>query len=258
MAASVIAIRRSLLIYIFFQRYFVAGVAAAGSRDDAAAAHCAVAELGESRRWRRDFYEQSWRLVLAQLRALGRACSSSLVRRARDAPPALVLLVVAGPLAAALMHCAVTSRRPRSSRSPTRSTALRLHWRRGLVLGAVAARGRGSSACSRSRFYAGLGALAGRSRRSRSTSWRSSRLPARPLAARGAERDRPLRDVARDAASRSLRRPRRDARRSALALSLVNVAGLARGVLPFLTLTVAYTFLAAAHFVLPRPRSRRR
>jgi hypothetical protein len=31
----------------------------------------------------------------------------------------------------------------------------------------------------------------------------------------------------------------------------VNVAGIAAAVMPFLTLTVAYTFLATAHFVLP-------
>jgi hypothetical protein len=37
------------------------------------------------------------------------------------------------------------------------------------------------------------------------------------------------------------------------ALLLVNAAGIAAAVMPFLTLTVAYTFLATAHFVLPRP-----
>jgi hypothetical protein len=36
-----------------------------------------------------------------------------------------------------------------------------------------------------------------------------------------------------------------------LALLLVNVAGLVLGVLPFLTLTPAYTALAAARFALP-------
>jgi len=36
-----------------------------------------------------------------------------------------------------------------------------------------------------------------------------------------------------------------------LALVLVNVAGLAAAIMPFLTLTVAYTFLATARFVLP-------
>jgi len=36
-----------------------------------------------------------------------------------------------------------------------------------------------------------------------------------------------------------------------LVLVLVNIAGIAAAVMPFLTLTVAYTFLATAHFVLP-------
>lgn len=34
---------------------------------------------------------------------------------------------------------------------------------------------------------------------------------------------------------------------------LVNLAGVAAAVMPFLTLTVAYSFLAVAHFALPRP-----
>jgi hypothetical protein len=37
-----------------------------------------------------------------------------------------------------------------------------------------------------------------------------------------------------------------------VALFLVNVAGLIAALIPFLTLTVAYSFLAAAHFALPR------
>ena len=33
---------------------------------------------------------------------------------------------------------------------------------------------------------------------------------------------------------------------------LVNLAGVAAALIPFLTLTIAYSFLAAAHFALPR------
>jgi hypothetical protein len=36
-----------------------------------------------------------------------------------------------------------------------------------------------------------------------------------------------------------------------LGLLLVNAAGLAAAVMPFLTLTLAYSFVAAAHFALP-------
>jgi hypothetical protein len=38
----------------------------------------------------------------------------------------------------------------------------------------------------------------------------------------------------------------------ALVLLGINVVGLVAGLVPFLTLTVAYSFLAAAHFALPR------
>ena len=36
-----------------------------------------------------------------------------------------------------------------------------------------------------------------------------------------------------------------------LALLLVNLAGIAAAVMPFLTITLAYSFVAVAHFVLP-------
>ncbi len=65
------------------------------------------------------------------------------------------------------------------------------------------------------------------------------------------ELDRPLADVARDSLARFLRRP---VAGTALALVLlaINLVGLAAALVPFLTLTVAYSFLAAAHFALPR------
>jgi hypothetical protein len=47
-----------------------------------------------------------------------------------------------------------------------------------------------------------------------------------------------------------MRRPRA-AFGLAFALTLVNLAGLAAALMPFLTLTIAYSFLAAAHFALP-------
>jgi hypothetical protein len=36
-----------------------------------------------------------------------------------------------------------------------------------------------------------------------------------------------------------------------LALLVVNLAGVAAAVMPFLTITIAYSFVAVAHFVLP-------
>ena len=44
--------------------------------------------------------------------------------------------------------------------------------------------------------------------------------------------------------------------RLGLVLLLVNLLGLAAAVMPFLTLTIAYSFLAAAHFALAPERLR--
>jgi hypothetical protein len=42
----------------------------------------------------------------------------------------------------------------------------------------------------------------------------------------------------------------------ALVLLLVNVLGVAAAILPFLTLTIAYSFLVSAHFTLPKNPAR--
>ena len=69
------------------------------------------------------------------------------------------------------------------------------------------------------------------------------------------EADRPLRAVARDAALALLRRPA-GFLGLAVALLVVNVAGVAAAILPFLTLTIAYSFLVSAHFALPKNPAR--
>ena len=70
--------------------------------------------------------------------ALSRASCSPSSLPARFLPAALVLGSALGPLAAALMHCAVTLVRDQeTSRSRARSTGVRLHWRRGLELAAL-------------------------------------------------------------------------------------------------------------------------
>ena len=72
-----------------------------------------------------------------------------------------------------------------------------------------------------------------------------------PLAVR--DRARPLREVAAEAGTALARRP---ARRSALGLALlaVNALGIVAAVLPFLTMTIAYSALAAARFAIaPQP-----
>jgi hypothetical protein len=68
-----------------------------------------------------------------------------------------------------------------------------------------------------------------------------------PLALRDC--DRPLVDVAAEAAIVLLRRPLA-VTWLALALLIVNVAGLVLAVVPLLTMTIAYSALAAARFTL--------
>jgi hypothetical protein len=65
----------------------------------------------------------------------------------------------------------------------------------------------------------------------------------------------PLRAVARDAAFIVARRPVGFVA-LAVALLLVNVIGVAAAILPFLTLTIAYSFLVSAHFALPKNPAR--
>jgi hypothetical protein len=198
----------------------------------------------------RDFYGQSWRLL-----ALDSALSAfvlAVITAGLWFAPALALLLLVGPLAAALMHCAVTLVQTDELRLRDAVTGVHLHWRRGFVLGSLVL-AVGAFAAFAVPFYAGLGAWA----------WPLAvvalyvavlfgvlQLLLWPLAV--FEFERPLRDVAREALGELLRRP---AAGSALALALlaINAAGLAAALIPFLTLTVGYSFLAAAHFALPRP-----
>jgi hypothetical protein len=198
----------------------------------------------------RDFYEQSWRLLV--LNTVLTAFVLAVVGIGLWFAPVLVLLVLVGPFAAGLMHCAVTLAQTDELRLRDAVTGLRLHWRRGLVLGVVALAVVAAAAFAVP-FYAGIGGwwwvlalvalyVAGIFGVVQLLLW--------PLAV--FELDRPLIEVVRDSIAGLLRRP---AAGSALALVLlaINVVGLAAGLVPFLTLTVAYSFLAAAHFALPRP-----
>ena len=201
------------------------------------------------RRAVRDFYHQSWRLLV--LNAVLSVFVLAVVLVGLWFWPVLLLLVLVGPFAAALMHCAVTVAQSDELRLRDAVTGVRLHWRRGLVLGAFAL-AVGALAAFAVVFYAEIGGW-----------WWAAALVALyvagifgvlqlllwPLAV--FEVDRPLAEVARDSLVGFLRRP---AAGTALALVLlaINLIGLAAGVVPFLTLTVAYSFLAAAHFALPR------
>jgi hypothetical protein len=196
----------------------------------------------------RDMYEQSWRLVLLNS-ALAAVVLAVLVL-ASYAPIALVLGVGVGPLVAALMHCAVCLVRDEELRLGDAVDGLRLHWRRGLELatlagvvvlvGVVAVRTYGSSGALTwplAFVVAYLLAL-----------FLVFQLLLWPLAI--VERERPLRRLLVDAGTALARRPAASMG-LALALLLINALGAAAAVLPLLTVTVAYSFVAAARFALP-------
>jgi len=198
----------------------------------------------------RDLYHHSWQLLF--LNGALSVVLLGLVVAGLWAPLAFaVAIAAAGPLALALMHCAVTLAQTEDLRVGDALVGVRRHWRRGLALGALAT----------GVVAAGIFALLfyGRSGR-----WGLPlaaaivyllvlflvfQLLLWPLAVFDASS--PLRVVARRAAVALVERPL-EATLLAIVLVVVNLAGVAAALLPFLTLTVAYSFLAAAHFSLPR------
>jgi len=157
--------------------------------------------------------------------------------------------VLAGPVAAALVHSSVTLVRSGNVALSDAFEGLRLHWRRGLALGVIGAATLlfGIVAV---RFYGGstlglplafvvvyLLVLTG-----------IYQVVLWTLAI--ADAGRPLREAARSAAQLAAFRPGATLLLG-LALALVNVLGLAAALMPFLTITVAYTFLAVARYALP-------
>jgi hypothetical protein len=197
----------------------------------------------------RQMYEQSWRMALLNF-ALATVVIVVLYV-ASYTISALVLLVAVGPFAAAFMHCAVTLQQTHELSLRDGVVGLRLHWRRGLALGALVAL-MVLLAVTTISFYAGRGGAA----------WPFAlfafyaslmfgvwQLHVWPLAV--ARRGERLVDVLREATAGLFRRPLASVA-LALALLLVNAVG-AIGILPVLTLTIAFSALAAAHFALPPP-----
>jgi hypothetical protein len=187
-------------------------------------------------------YRHSWRLVLLNC-AVGMVIVAAAAGAATALPIGLVALA-AGPLVAALVHCAVVVTRTDDLGCSDMRDGLRLHWRRGLAFGALDTGGIAVGVLA-IRFYAAHGLWPFAVLTSYLTAcfclWQ---LVAWPLAIAGEER--PLANAGRVL----LHRPR-----SALGLGagllVVNVLG-AVAVVPILTLTLAFSFLAAAHFVLPQ------
>jgi hypothetical protein len=195
-----------------------------------------------------DFYRQSWRLVL--LNSAFSVAALVVVLATFYSPFALVLVVLLGPLALALMHCTVTLAQTEELDLEEAVDGLRLHWKRGLALGTLTAAVLGLGALAIA-FYADRGPfvfplavvvfylLA---------FFAIFQMWLWPLAV--FERDRPFGEVMREAARGLVLHPAASVG-LALALFAVNALAAAAAILPFLTLSIAFTFLAAAHFVLP-------
>ena len=200
-----------------------------------------------------DLYHQAWRLVILNtLLGLGLVL---IVLASIAVRGAFILAVLIGPAIAAVMHCAVTLAQTEDLRLAEALRGLHRLWRRGLALGLALAVAVGLGALAVP-FYAHAGTWA----------WPFAavcvylllmfavfQLALWPLAV--FEPGRPLRAVSRDAAFIVARRPLGFAGLAA-ALLLVNVIGVAAAILPFLTLTIAYSFLVSAHFALPKNPAR--
>jgi hypothetical protein len=193
----------------------------------------------------RDFYANSWRLLVVNT-VLGAALVASALA-ALAFPLAAVLVVAVGPVVAALVHCAVTLVRTGNLELGDAWSGFRLHWRRGLALASLGA------------AVAALGVFGIRFYTTTSL-WPLAFLALYVLVLLAifqlvlwtvaiAAPDLSLAGVARESAAFALARPGQSLVLG-LALLLVNVAGIAAAVMPFLTLTIAYTFLVTAHVLV--------
>ena len=200
-----------------------------------------------------DLYHQAWRLVV--LNTLLGATLVAVVFASLVARSAIFLAILVGPMIAAVMHCTVTLAQTEDLRLGELIVGVRRHWRRGIVLGLAltVAVGLGAVVVP---FYARAGTWA----------WPLAaaslylllmfgvfQLALWPLAV--LEEGRALRAVTRDAAAALARRPLGFVG-LAFALLLVNAVGVAAAILPFLTLTIAYSFLVSVHFALPKNPAR--
>ena len=193
-------------------------------------------------------YQSSWRLLVVNT-ALSVVFAVAVLAMPTLPLGLLLACVLAGPLAAALAHCVVMLVRGDDIRLADAVVGLRLHWREGLVLGALFGVG----------LMVGVVAV---------TFYVSEPHRVWPLAVGAiyligffcllvlvawplliADLCLGVGGALRAAGVELLRRPWR-ALGLGTALLLVNLLG-AVTVVPLLTLTVAYTFLAAAFAVLP-------
>ena len=171
----------------------------------------------------RDFYEHSWRLVA--LNAALSVCVLAILAAASFWAPALLLLLLLGPLAAAMMHCAVSLVREGelslrdAAAGLAPALAPRARPRR------TVRRGRPRRPARRPRLRRRVDVHVAARVRARVPARALLRLPARALAAggRGARGTAP--SGARRRAADALRPPAAPRSRSALLLLLVNALG---------------------------------
>jgi hypothetical protein len=200
-----------------------------------------------------DLYHQAWRLLILNT-ILGGVLVAAIVA-SFAVRSGLVLVVLVGPVAVAVMHCAVTVAQTEDLRLAELLVGLRRYWRRGLALGVLLALAV-ALAIVVVPFYARAGAWA----------WPLAALCLYVLLMLGVfqlalwplvvfEAERSLTLVARDALRTVGRRPWGFVG-LACALLVVNVIGVAAAILPFLTLTIAYSFLVSAHYALPKNPAR--
>lgn len=193
-------------------------------------------------------YQSSWRLLVVNT-ALSIVVAAAILAMPTLPLGLLLACVLAGPLAAALAYCVVTLVRGDDIRLADAVVGLRLHWRDGLVLGALFGVGLMAGVVAVT-FYVSephrvwplaVGAvyLIGFFCLLVLVAWPHLIVDPR-LGVRGALRVAGL---------ELLRRPWRGLGLG-VALLVVNLLG-AVTVVPLLTLTVAYTFMAAAFAVLP-------
>jgi hypothetical protein len=194
----------------------------------------------------RDMYEHSWRFAL--LNAAVSIVTVAVLVVASVTQPALLLLVAVGPMMAALVHCAVTLQQTHELALSEWFVGLRLHWRRGLVLGALSAVAVALTVMS-ILFYVHRAWPIAVFALYVALLFGVLQVHVWPLAV--ARRGDRLSDVLGDAGRAFVRRPLASVG-LAFALLLVNAVG-AIGILPVLTITVAYSTLAAARFALPPP-----
>jgi hypothetical protein len=197
-----------------------------------------------------DTYHSSWRLLVVNT-ALTAVLTAVVILVSAFPLVLFIAPLVAGPVAAALVHCIVTLIREDSFELTDAVDGLRRFWRQGFALGALtglvlllgvlavsfyaSASHRVLPLAALSAYVIALAALIV--------------LVAWPLAI--ADPERGIRDALGRAWLLALRSPFRLIALGT-ALVVVNVLG-AITVLPLLTLTVAYSFLATARLVLPPP-----